>query len=117
MNPIGMASPVKETRKGTDVLRKHWKELTDVLDPELVIDDLFQKEVINHQELEEIRYGQGEQRRKKANKLLSKMQSRSDTAVRQFAETLSQTGTEKHKDIGERLLKGLEIAAVMPKPT
>ena len=110
MNPIGIVSPASQDRIGTKVLRQHWKELNDNLDPELVLDELFQIEVINRQELEEIRGGQGTPRRIKANTLLSKMLARSDTAVRQFAEIMSRTRSEEHKDLGERLLQGLETA-------
>ena len=119
MNLLGIVSPVSENSKGTEILRQHWTELVVVLDPELVIDGLFQLGVINDQELDEIRYGQGAERRKKANMLLSKMLRRSDTAVRQFAEILSRTGSEKHEDLGERLLKRFdsEAAGLVVQPT
>ena len=96
-------------RKGAEVLREHWKELNDNLDPELAIDELFQRKVINSQQLEEIRASQGTPRRTKAYMLLSKMLSSSDSAVRQFAEILSLTESETQKDLGERLLKDLKI--------
>ena len=84
-------------------LRKHWKELRDRLDTELLIDELYQNKMIHLDDLENIRAERA--RHKKALVLLAKMMRSSHKEIQQFARLL--TRTEGIKDLGDRLLRDL----------
>jgi hypothetical protein len=105
-NGTDTGSPSDETTQ-EKVLRPFWTTLIDNLDPELIIDDLYQAKVIDKRVLERIRYGHGNFRQDKAKDLLSVMLRSSVEAVKRFAEILSQTSL--HKDLGEQLLQAIEI--------
>ena len=90
-----------QTAKG--VVRKYWKELHDRLDPELVIDELFQNGVLHFDDLEDIRSERA--RHKKADAFLRKIMTNSPENIRSFIEVLTQT--EGIKDLGLRMLTDL----------
>jgi hypothetical protein len=86
------------------IVKKYWKELHDRLDPDLVIDELFQNEVLHFDDLEDIRAERT--RHKKADTFLVKIMTHSYENIRSFIEVLART--EGIKDLGQRMLRDLD---------